>query len=105
MAKKTTTKLTNRVTLVKTNRTTRELGLVVMSVGFFCRVSLHLSFVEKNVQVVEKERVRGSQNGECEGEERLNPGLSAFIEQSTNGRRQRAMAPSRRSSRRASGAG
>ena len=44
--KKTTTKLTNGVTLVKTNRTTRELGLVVMGVGFFYRVSLHSNFVE-----------------------------------------------------------
>jgi len=32
--------------LVKTNQTTHELGLVVMSVGFFYRVSLHSSFVE-----------------------------------------------------------
>ena len=46
MAKKTTRKLANRVTLVKTNRTTRELGLVAISLGNFYRVFLHLSFVE-----------------------------------------------------------
>jgi hypothetical protein len=39
-------KLTNGVMLVKTNQTTYELGLVVMSVGIFYRVSLHSSFVE-----------------------------------------------------------
>jgi hypothetical protein len=47
MVKKTTTKLAYGVTLVKTNRTTRELDLVVMSVGIFYRVSLHSSFVKK----------------------------------------------------------
>ena len=46
MAKKITTKLPSGVTLVKTNRTTHELGLVVMSLEIFYRVSLHLSFVE-----------------------------------------------------------
>ena len=46
MVKKTTTKLANGVTLVKTNQTTRKLGLVVMSLGIFCIVSLLLSFVE-----------------------------------------------------------
>jgi hypothetical protein len=44
--KETTTKLANGVMLVKINRTTRELGLVVMSVGIFCRVFLHSSFFE-----------------------------------------------------------
>ena len=62
--KKTTTKLANGVTLVKTNQTTRELGLVVMSLGIFYRVSLLLSFVEKYfLQVIEQERVRGSGKG------------------------------------------
>jgi hypothetical protein len=46
IVKKTTTKLVNKVTLVKTNQTTRELDLVVMSLGIFYRVFLHLSFVE-----------------------------------------------------------
>jgi len=79
MVKKTTTKLANGVTLVKTNQTTRKLGLVVMSLGIFYRVSLLLSFVEKIfLQVMEQESVRGSENGECEGEESLNPGLSSF---------------------------
>ena len=40
-------KLGNGVTLEKINRTTYELGLVVMSLGIFYRVSLLLSFVEK----------------------------------------------------------
>jgi hypothetical protein len=47
--------------LVKINQTIRELGLVVMNVGFFCRVSLHLSFVKIFLQVVEQVRVRGSE--------------------------------------------
>jgi len=64
MVKGTTTKLTNGVMLVKTERTTRELGLVVMSLGIFYRVSLLLSFVEKYfLQVIEQERVRGSGKG------------------------------------------
>ena len=46
MVKKTATKLTNGVTLVKINRTTHELGLVVTRLGNFYRVSLHSSFVE-----------------------------------------------------------
>ena len=54
--------------LVKTNQTTRELGLVVMSVGIFYRVSLHSSFVEKYFcKVVKQVRVRGSEKGECGG--------------------------------------
>jgi len=46
IAEKITTNLANGVRLVKTNRATRELGLVVMSVGIFYRVSLHSSVVE-----------------------------------------------------------
>ena len=46
LMKTTTKKLANGVTLVKTNQTNHELGLVVMSLGIFCRVSLHLNFVE-----------------------------------------------------------
>jgi hypothetical protein len=47
MAKKDTTKLTNGVTLVKTNRTTHEFGLVVMSVGFFLQRFLALKLCGK----------------------------------------------------------
>ena len=51
--------------LVKTNQTTHELGLVVMSLGIFYRVSLLLTFVEKIfLKVVEQVRVRGSEDGE-----------------------------------------
>jgi hypothetical protein len=32
---------------------------------------------------MEQERVRGSENGDYEGEESLNPGLSVFIARST----------------------
>ena len=50
---------------MKTNRTTYELGLVVMSLGIFYRVSLLLSFVEKIfLKVAEQVRVRGSEGGE-----------------------------------------
>jgi len=44
--KKTTTRLTNGVMLVKSNQISCELGLVVMSVGVFYKGSLHSSFVE-----------------------------------------------------------
>ena len=63
--KNTTTQLANRVTLVQTNRATHGLGLVVMSVGIFYRLSMHSSFVENILQEVKQVGVRESEeNGE-----------------------------------------
>jgi hypothetical protein len=73
MAKKTTTKLANRVTSVKTNRATHELGLVVMRVGIFCSF-LALKLCGKYFKhEVDQVRVRGSENGEWRVSEGSHP--------------------------------
>ena len=66
-----------------------------MSVGIFCRVSLHLSLVEKYLASGGANKSEREWKCETVGGEEFNPELSIFIEQSTSMEAVWAMARSR----------